>query len=366
MTASSGCRRISSGQPIYPRPSVRGGFGYDLKALDACLRLSGANPPVNVPERMKRCAIFLGNKEDGHFRPRATAFAVSVTEEEIEFRYMVTAEHNIVGFMQKNWELWVRTNLTTGGAREEKLALDGWWFHPDNEAAPTDVAVSPVTRRGDDELMTLALNGPQDIAGRFEVLQSRDIGIGDEVSITGLFRSHYGRERNVPIIRIGNIAMMRGEPVYTDYCGLTDAYLIEARSISGLSGSPVFVNVSPVAIRPQLQFATGQRFLLLGLMHGHFDIKNLNEDVVLDDERDGTTGINTGIGVVIPVEKIIETVNQPELIEMRRKAVKEHRESRGATPDFADDPPSTDANPKHREDFTALVNEAARKPRQDD
>jgi hypothetical protein len=54
------------------------------------------------------------------------------------------------------------------------------------------------------------------------------IGLGDEVFVVGLFRSHYGLQRNIPIIRVGNISMLKGEPVFTDYCGYTDAYLIEA------------------------------------------------------------------------------------------------------------------------------------------
>ena len=33
------------------------------------------------------------------------------------------------------------------------------------------------------------------------ILKSHDIGVGDEVFITGLFHSHYGRKRNLPIIR---------------------------------------------------------------------------------------------------------------------------------------------------------------------
>jgi hypothetical protein len=67
---------------------------------------------------------------------------------------------------------------------------------------------------------------------------------------------------------------------------------------------------------------------LLGLMHGHFDVENLTEDIVAED-ADGGRGVHTGIGVVIPVEKIIETLNQPELIEERRKAAAEHLKKQG-------------------------------------
>jgi hypothetical protein len=83
-------------------------------------------------------------------------------------------------------------------------------------------------------------------------------------------------------------------------------------------------------------------------MHGHFDLKNLNEDTVVDSDTGTSGGINTGIGVVIPVEKILETIDQRELAEIRTKVIKEHRERSAASPDSAKsaDRPSSDANPK--------------------
>jgi hypothetical protein len=106
----------------------------------------------------------------------------------------------------------------------------------------------------------------------------------------------------------------------------------------------------------------------LGLVHGHFDVPNLNEDVVTDTDS-LKSGVHTGIGVVIPVEKIVETINHPDLVSMRKKRVQEIRES-GATPDLVADDDiisnSTDEKPTHREDFRRLVDVAARKQKQDD
>jgi hypothetical protein len=163
-------------------------------------------------------------------------------------------------------------------------------------------------------------------------MEANNIGLGDEVFIVGLFKSHHGQKMNVPIVRIGNLAMMKGEPVWTAYCGDIEAHLIEARSISGLSGSPVFIHT------PLLEPQGATQFRLLGLMHGHFDIKNLNEDIVVEALGDATRGINTGIGVVIPVEKILETIDQPELVELRRKLADDHRK-RHPTADVTTDEP---------------------------
>jgi hypothetical protein len=164
---------------------------------------------------------------------------------------------------------------------------------------------------------------------------------------------------------------MLGEKVFTKHCNYTDAYLIEARSIGGLSGSPVFITIPrrhpiPVSKDQVGLVETGETTYLLGLVHGHFDIENLNEDAVSD--IDNGRGINTGIGVVIPVEKILETIYQPELVEMRKKAAEEYRSKHGATADIgaleSEDSPSAE-NPKHREGFNSLVDAAAQKQKQD-
>jgi hypothetical protein len=145
----------------------------------------------------------------------------------------------------------------------------------------------------------------------------------------------------------GNLAGMPEELLRTKY-GDMSAYLVEMRSIGGLSGSPVFLNKSqeplPPGFMPDLRFqrdpeqVVWSQLPLLGLVHGHFDVQNLNEDSVVDD--DATRGaINAGIGVVIPVQKIVETLYQPELVAERKKIEATFdKEEPAATPDMDDAP----------------------------
>jgi hypothetical protein len=274
-----------------------------------------------VPDIVRKCVLFLGARENGKFVPKATTFVVTTEEHGRQFLYLATAEHCVLGFRNRGWDIWVRSNLTAGGTQEDMLSANHWWFHPTKETSPTDVAVAPIYFTAGEDYAFVPLTGPNAISGTSDILQSNGIGTGDEVVVTGLFKSHYGKQRNVPVVRVGNIAAMKGEPVHTHYCGRTEAYLIEARSISGLSGSPVFVQ-KPFLTRigpPQIAAS----IYLLGLMHGHFDVENLNEDMVAGDSAP-QSGINTGIGVVIPVEKVIETINHPDLVENRRKWAEEH------------------------------------------
>jgi hypothetical protein len=278
-----------------------------------------------LPDRLLQCVLFLGVKEAGRFSPRATGFVVSIDhDDEFAFRYLVTAEHVVQKAMQHGHDLWVRSNRKNGSVAENQFLAAEWFFHPNNAMEPADIAVCSIDFADDEEFSVVPLSGPQAVAATPEIMKRLHIGLGDELVIAGLFRSHYGQHRNIPIIRIGSISMMPGEPVWTKIGGLT-AYLAETRSIGGLSGSPVFVNRSPMQIVDgKSKWSEGTQLYLLGLMHGHFDIQNVNDDVEVEN---GGLGINTGIGIVVPVEKIIETINQPKLVARRNAVLAEIRTS---------------------------------------
>lgn len=330
---------------------------------------------VNISDKALKSVAFIGIREAGQFQPRATAFFVQWTEEQHRFDHLVTAEHVVSGLLAKNQEIWLRVNLVSGGAGEIKLDPQAFCFHPENEAMPTDVAVCPMshvlTSEKDGETVEADIAFLDLSNGGYlpsEAFKKDYMGRGGDISIIGLFRSHYGKNRNVPIVRVGTIAALPEEPVWTKYAGYIEAYLIEARSIAGLSGSPVFAHPDlAMELSKGLTKAPRARGIaLMGLIHGHFDVRNLNEDVVTDEDIPERS-VHTGIGVVIPVNKIIETIQHPDLVAMRKDIVRKLRES-GATSDLLTDdapesaPPASDANPTHLEDFMRLVGAAARKP----
>jgi len=154
----------------------------------------------------------------------------------------------------------------------------------------------------------------------------------------------------VPIVRTGNIAAMVDEPVKTGYTAQPiDAYLIEARSIGGLSGSPVFVrrpaaewqvtgdrNENNIPIAKAELNKSGYIFYLLGIVHGHFPAKSAEVDMVEEDSQFNDK-FNTGIGVVVPVNKVYDTLFQPELIDSRKAVIDDKNKANpGAIEDIAD------------------------------
>src|SRR5439155_21246754 len=81
-------------------------------------------------------------------------------------------------------------------------------------------------------------------------LEEYNVGPGDEVFLVGRFVSHDGQLRNTPVVRVGSIAMMPGEPVRQELRSFDQlSYLIEARSLSGFSGSPVLLYIPPFSHR---------------------------------------------------------------------------------------------------------------------
>jgi hypothetical protein len=282
---------------------------------------------MEVDSAILKNVIFIGAAENGTFVPKATGFLVSSEFEKIPFTYVVTAEHVIMRMKSKGYDRPLfRINTPDSGFRLFTCEYDHWSSHPDSANKATDVVVCQLAT-GEAPIEFLALD--KSMLFGADKLQSENVGIGDDVFMVGLFRSHFGKTKNVPIVRTGNIASMPGEPVHTKYCGDIDAFLIEARSISGLSGSPVYWRSPPVRIiNGQLQIRHGVRFGLLGLMHGHFDIKNINEDIVTDsDPQRAPQGINTGIGVVIPAQKILDILDQPSFENARHATVQQLKQS---------------------------------------
>jgi len=99
--------------------------------------------------------------------------------------------------------------------------------------------------------------------------------------------------------------------IYLSYLNHIEAYLIESRSIGGLSGSPAFV-------RQTVPGGMGS-FYLLGLMHGHWDIPpEQKNDLLMSGDYFGR--VNMGIAIVITAKKILEVLYHPELVERRQKS----------------------------------------------
>lgn len=264
---------------------------------------------MRVPNNVRKCVAFVGYEmANGSNRMAGSGFFLLRRHgDNRATTFFVTAKHVIDKIRSLGVESpQIRFNVKDGQSVWLSAPFDMWRYHPEDDTV--DVGIIPCGI--DDSMDHLAI--PLDLVVNDEIFSKYEIGEGEEVFVIGLFRHHHGRERNIPIVRVGNISSLQSDPVQTrDH--LMEAHLIEARSIGGISGSPVFVNLGSVRmIGGQLQTRSGgMGYFLFGLMHGHFETTIAELDS--NDSANEYEQLNSGIGIVVPVAKILEVLNQAEL-----------------------------------------------------
>lgn len=196
-----------------------------------------------VPDEIRKCVVFILHidKNDNQFHLDGTGFFVAITiPENLNFVYVITAKHVIVPINQRSADdsVYLRINTREGGSQIIKTNINDWIDHPTDSSV--DAMLLPLAPPLD-IFDYLAI--PEQMVATESVFRDNSIGAGDEVFFTGLFVNAYGQKKNMPIVRIGNIALIPDEKIPIKHFGNADVYLIESRSIGGLSGSPVFVHL---------------------------------------------------------------------------------------------------------------------------
>jgi hypothetical protein len=195
---------------------------------------------------------------------------------------------------------------------------------------------------------------PYEMLLTVEEANQLQIGIGDEVFMAGRFINHQGSETNKPAARFGSISM-GVEKIWVDADRRhQESFAVEMRSRTGFSGSPVIVYRSPTTVLVNNMGPEIMNFAkLLGINWGY-----------IHDED----GENTWLNGVVPSWKIRELFEMTKLKDIHAKKEEEFharfkKDRKDATQAFAGPPvvPTNDDNPAHKEDFTALLDEATQK-----
>lgn len=259
---------------------------------------------MSILEEIRKCIAFVGyeDKVKGGFNSAGTAFFISMESKKPNenFIYVVTARHVIDGMKNKGvLEPVLRINAKDDSYKLVKTPIGKW--SPHCEDPSVDVAIlqfAPPTEICDYATISL----PKMVANE-KIIESESIGAGHEIFLAGVFVHHSGKQRNLPVIRTGNIALMPEEPISTESFGDIDAYLVESRSIGGLSGSPVFVKCGGL----KGNILKSDCFYFLGLMHGHWDkTEEIQKDSVMDTVSKEI--VNMGMAIVVPSTKILEAI----------------------------------------------------------
>lgn len=254
-----------------------------------------------------------------------TGFLVAIPVEDAPdhtyINYVVTNSH-VVGLEGRSPV--VRLNTITGGTAVIPLERESWVHHPDGD----DVAVAAI--------------GLSHAVHRFRPLQwdswaitQADLdqwscGPGDEVFYLGRFRYQEGRRRNLPTARFGSLARMPLDEGILHPRGIyQESFIVEARSLSGFSGSPVFLFVPPFSFRgdPAGDLNSQGHMFLLGIDWGHQpDLARVLGPDRKTPRPDAELWVaqNSGMMYVIPAWRIDEFLMKDDrLKEMRRLSLRE-------------------------------------------
>jgi hypothetical protein len=177
-----------------------------------------------------------------------SGFFAFVTEGEFSFTYFITAAHVVWNDWRKRnakfppaGEVIIRLNRRRGGTMDIGLKKSEWIFHDDRRfvdlcAVYLSEPKHKYLSEGDVGVINI-----ESLAVSVESvrIQSMEMMLGDEIFITGAFWPRLGEKKNIPIVRTGNIAALCEEPI-DFFSPRQAAYLVETRSIGGISGSPVW------------------------------------------------------------------------------------------------------------------------------
>jgi len=163
----------------------------------------------------------------------------------LELLCVVTNKHVVDGGAAT-----VRVNTPDG--KFNIIPLDGekWHYHPDGD----DIAVCAMGLNTTQHQIS-SISSDAFLAKK--MIEQYDVGVGDDTFVVGRFISREGKARNIPSVRFGSVAQMPAEPIVLDDGIAQESYLVEARSIPGYSGSPVFITIPvspgpPPTVNPKL------------------------------------------------------------------------------------------------------------------
>ena len=247
-----------------------------------------------IDEELLQCSIYLYRNRDealGGHRTGGSGFLVGVRTAAVDFFYAVTNSHVIRdGFAH------VRLNLVGGGTDVLDVSDGPWFGH-----AAHDVALARVQLTANHRCRCL----PESLFISDQELAEHGIARGNHVFMVGRFVNLQGKQQNTPALRFGTIAMMPLEPMTNPMNNAAPAYITEMHSISGYSGSPVFVHILPYEGVPMFGgYGFGAASFgpkLLGIDMGH--VAGIVE--------------NSGMSAVVPVAALRELLHREDVADQR-------------------------------------------------
>jgi hypothetical protein len=194
-----------------------------------------------------------------------------------------------------------------------------WYSHP-TEASAVDAAVTPFAPAQWELLDVEPV--PEHLFVSGERTDKSSIGAGAEITAAGLFTRFSWKDRHLPMVRTGNLAMMPTLHIPVKNFEPMEAYVGE---IEGLSGSPVWVRSSAHLNAAQRvgdweelsdPFRNDTGLFFLGLLHGRWEVP---KEAMEGQSAQYTQNMTSGMSIIVPAHKILEVIDGPDLAALREK-----------------------------------------------
>jgi hypothetical protein len=302
-----------------------------------------------IPDHTLNCSVYFYNSvragQDGEHHGGSGFLAHVPSEHPGNIHlYAVTNKHVIDGGFHV-----LRFTDMSGRSQVLESKPEDWRFHADGD----DIAVKDI-EPGDRGVFRLYSVNTDAFVSK-GVIEDFAIGPGDEAFLIGRLITVEGQQRNKPAARFGNISIMAdpNEPIRLEGRE-QEAFLVECRSLSGFSGSPVFVTLDrtyhfttvaggsqnmpgfpgiPTSALSASEGGSGVRMRNGSLIYGTIGPWLLGIDCAhvplwkpvyqSDRETKDPSGLqvetNTGIACVIPAWRILDLLNDEDLVKARKR-----------------------------------------------
>lgn len=352
--------------------------------------LYGINPESGKREGPHGTGVFIGIHDDSEIPLTPNR------NNQIRHIYAVTCKH-----VACDGDSIIRINTKDGKSRFIPLEPHEWqYIYEGDDISAVDIT-DHLTEHDDFSHI------PYNLFTTVEFFREYEFGIGEDGFMLGLFADQPGKDRNIAAARFGNVSLLADKdlPIEQGHEKERPSHIFDMRSRPGFSGSPVFVYRTPssdirnITYGPPFKFSfkssgtlsqipavvggipyspedwqqhledvknTFIRFFGIhsGQYHDKIKARKYKRKGEKDDHlRDGDElSMPNSMTVIVPAWEIRNLLNLPFFIKQREKRYmereeKEKSEKNSVKPETAKE----SSNPSHKEDFTALVSEAAKK-----
>jgi hypothetical protein len=171
--------------------------------------------------------------------------------EEWEHLYAISNAHVVGEGPEQAHSPVIRLTTHSGESDVLPLGFENWLPHPTG----ADLAVYYFGLVNNEMFLFRSINSEMMLTK--DKMRSLNLGPGDDVFMVGRFFLQEGTQRNTPSVRFGNISMMPWEPIQHPSGIDQESFLVEMRTISGYSGSPVFLHYPYTPSPPKIDRKTG-------------------------------------------------------------------------------------------------------------